>query len=337
LKPETISKSGDPTILAESNRTFLQSLLHFVKRLPDETGLLIILIGFGIILSFLSPYFLTAGNIINVMVTMTSTGIVAVGMTYVMLSGGIDLSVGSVMALAATVAATYSKAGSPFIVVLLIAVGIGFIIGLINGVAITKLRVPPLITTLAMLSVARGLQLIYGRAVTVTGLEDDINFLGRGALGPIPIPIVILLVLYVVASISLSRTSFGRKVYAVGGNERAAQIVGIKVNQVKITVYIISSILAAFGGLILVSRLGSAPTIIGTGLELDVIAAVVIGGTSLSGGKGGAWGSLIGVAILGLIQNTLNLLNVSPYYTQLVQGLVIFVAVAIDMNRRRWT
>jgi ribose transport system permease protein len=241
------------------------------------------------------------------------------------------------MALTATVAATYSKAGQPFIAVLLIAVGIGFIIGLINGVAITKLRVPPLITTLAMLSVARGLQFIYGRAVTVTGLENDINFLGRGAIGPIPVPIFILFALYIIASISLSRTSFGRKVYAVGGNERAAQIVGIKVNQVKISVYVISSVLAAFGGLILVSRLGSAPTIIGTSLELDVIAAVVIGGTSLSGGKGGVWGTLIGVAILGLVQNTLNLLNVSPYYTQLVQGLVIFIAVAIDMNRRRGT
>ncbi|MCL4251156.1 MAG: ABC transporter permease [Anaerolineae bacterium] len=336
MKPNSISEPENHVARAWNAPARLPNL-KFLKRLPDETGLLIILIGFGIILSILSPYFLTVGNFVNVIITMTSTGIVAVGMTFVMLSGGIDLSVGSTMALAATIAATYSKSGSPAVVVILIAVGIGIIIGLINGIAITKLRVPPLITTLAMLSVARGLELIYGRAVTVTGLGSDINFLGRGTIGPIPVPIVLLFGLYVIASIVLSRTSFGRKIYAVGGNERAAQIVGIKVNQIKISVYVISAVLSAFGGLILVARLGSAPTIIGTGLELDVIAAVVIGGTSLSGGKGGVWGTLLGVAILGLIQNTLNLLNVSPYYTQLVQGLVIFVAVAIDMNRRRGT
>jgi ribose transport system permease protein len=158
--------------------------------------------------------------------------------------------------------------------------------------------------------------------------------LGRGSIGPIPVPIVLLLLLYVMASVSLSRTAFGRKVYAVGGNERAARIVGIQVERIKISVYVLSSMLASFGGLILISRLDSAPTVIGTGLELETIAAVVIGGTSLTGGKGGVWGTLIGVAILALIQNALNLLNVSPYFTQLVQGLVIFTAVAIDMNRR---
>lgn len=309
--------------------------IQITRRLPDETGLLIILIGFAIILSLLSPYFLTISNFVNVIVTMSATGIVSIGMTYVMLAGGIDLSVGSTMALSAIVAATYAKNGSPVVVVILIGLGIGLLIGLINGLAITKLRVPPLITTLAMLSVARGIQLIYSRAVTVTGLGDDFGFLGRGSIGPIPVPIILLFVLYVIASISLSRTAFGRKVYAVGGNERAARIVGIKVERIKISVYMLSSVLATFGGLMLVSRLGSAPAIIGTSLELDVIAAVVIGGTSLSGGKGGVWGTLIGVAILGLIQNALNLLNVSPYYTQLVQGVVIFVAVAIDMNRRR--
>lgn len=306
-----------------------------IGRLPEEAGLLLIMIGISAVLTALSPYFLTLPNLINVVLTMSVIGIVSIGMTYVMLSGGIDLSVGSTMGLSAVVAATVAKNGNPFIAVVAVGLGIGFLIGLVNGLAITKLRVPPLIATLAMLSVAKGIQLIYSRGVTVFGLGDAVGWLGRGYIGPIPVPIFLLLLLYVLASYSLSRTSFGRKVYAVGGNEKAARIVGIQVQRIKVSVYVLSSMLAAFGGLILISRLDSAPTVIGTGLELDTIAAVVIGGTSLSGGKGNIWGTLIGVAILALIQNALNLLNVSPYFTQLVQGLVIFTAVAIDMNRRR--
>ncbi len=307
----------------------------WIGSMPEEAGLLLILVGISAVLAVLSPYFLTVPNLVNVVLTMSVIGIVSIGMTYVMLSGGIDLSVGSTMGLSAVVAATFAKSGSPFIVVMLVGLGIGLAIGLINGLAITRLRVPPLIATLAMLSVAKGLQLIFSRGVTVFGLGDAVGWLGRGYIGPIPVPIVLLLLLYLLASYSLSRTSFGRKVYAVGGNERAARIVGIQVERIKISVYVLSSMLASFGGLILISRLDSAPTVIGTGLELETIAAVVIGGTSLSGGKGGVWGTLIGVAILALIQNALNLLNVSPYFTQLVQGLVIFTAVAIDMNRRR--
>ena len=305
-----------------------------IGKLPEEAGLLLIMLGISALLAILSPFFLTLPNLVNVVLTMSVIGIVSIGMTYVMLSGGIDLSVGSTMGLSAVVAATFAKNDSPLILVVLIGLGIGFAIGLLNGLAITKLRVPPLIATLAMLSVAKGVQLIYSRGVTVSGLGDAVGWLGRGSIGPIPVPIVLLLLLYALASISLSRTAFGRKVYAVGSNERAARIVGIQVERIKISVYILSSMLASFGGLILISRLDSAPTVIGTGLELDTIAAVVIGGTSLTGGKGGVWGTLIGVAILALIQNALNLLNVSPYFTQLVQGLVIFTAVAIDMNRR---
>jgi ribose transport system permease protein len=305
-----------------------------IGKLPEEAGLLLIMLGISALLAILSPFFLTLPNLVNVVLTMSVIGIVSIGMTYVMLSGGIDLSVGSTMGLSAMVAATFAKNDSPLILVVLIGLGIGFVIGLVNGLAITKLRVPPLIATLAMLSVAKGVQLIYSRGVTVFGLGDAVGWLGRGSIGPIPVPIVLLLLLYALASISLSRTAFGRKVYAVGSNERAARIVGIQVERIKISVYILSSTLASFGGLILISRLDSAPTVIGTGLELDTIAAVVIGGTSLTGGKGGVWGTLIGVAILALIQNALNLLNVSPYFTQLVQGLVIFTAVAIDMNRR---
>lgn len=305
------------------------------RNVPEETGLLIILLSFALLLTILSPYFLTFDNIINVILQVTVTGITAIGMTYVMLSGGIDLSVGATLALSAVVAANFAKAGHPAIVVIGIGLSIGLVIGLLNGIAITKLRVPPLITTLAMLSIVRGIQLIYSRSVTVFGFGESFSFLGQGTIGPLPVPVIILIALYLLASFSLSRTAFGRKVYAVGGNERASNIVGIRVDRIKISVYVLSAVLASFAGLVLISRLDSAPAIIGTNLELETIAAVVIGGTSLSGGKGGVWGTLIGVAILGLIANALNLLNVSPYYTQLVQGLVIFIAVAIDMNRRR--
>ena len=303
-------------------------------KLPDEAGLLVIMIGISAVLAVLSPFFLTIPNLVNVVLTMSVIGIVSIGMTYVMLSGGIDLSVGSAMALSAVVAATYAKGGSPFVVVILIGLGIGFLIGLINGLAITKLRVPPLIATLAMLSVARGVQLIYSHGVTVFGLGDAVGWLGRGSIGPIPVPIVLLLLLYVLANFGLSRTAFGRKVYAVGGNERAARIVGHPGREdqnLRLHSFVDPCVIRRFDPDL---AIGFAPAIIGTGLELDTIAAVVIGGTSLTGGKGGVWGTLIGVAILALIQNALNLLNVSPYFTQLVQGLVIFTAVAIDMNRR---
>lgn len=305
------------------------------RNIPEETSLLFILLAFGVVLTILSPYFLTFDNLVNVIMQISVTGITAIGMTYVMLSGGIDLSVGATLALSAVVAANFAKAGHPALFVIGVGLSIGLGIGLINGFAITKLRVPPLITTLAMLSIVRGIQLIYSRAVTIFGFRDDFSFLGQGSIGPLPVPVIIVIVFYLVAWFVLTRTAFGRKVYAVGGNERAANIVGIRVDRIKISVYVLSAVLASFAGLVLISRLDSAPAIIGTNLELETIAAVVIGGTSLNGGKGSIWGTLIGVAILGLIANALNLLNVSPYYTQLVQGLVIFIAVAIDMNRRR--
>jgi ribose/xylose/arabinose/galactoside ABC-type transport system permease subunit len=309
--------------------------LPWTKHLPEETVLLLILIGFAAILTVLSPYFLTFDNLVNVIMTISVTGITAIGMTYVMLSGGIDLSVGATLALSAVVAGTLAKNGAPVPVVIFAGLGIGLAIGLINGLAITRLHVPPLITTLASLSVVRGIQLIYSRAVTVYDFGDLFGVLGRGSIGPIPVPVILVAGLYLIANFVLARTPFGRKIYAVGGNERAARIVGIRVEWIKVRVYLLCGLLAAFAGLVLISRLDSAPAVIGTGLELDAIAAVVIGGTSLNGGKGGVWGTLIGVGILGLIQNALNLLNVSPYYTQLVQGVVIFLAVAIDMNRRR--
>jgi len=266
MSPETIN-SGKPL---SAHRA---SAFALFGTLPEEAGLLLILIGISAVLAVLSPFFLTLPNLINVLMTMSVIGIASIGMTYVMLSGGIDLSVGSTMGLAAVTAAHFAKGGSPLVVVIGVGLGIGLVIGLVNGLAITKLRVPPLIATLAMLSVAKGIQLIYSHGVTVFDLGDAVGWLGRGFVGPIPVPIVLLILLYALASFSLSRTAFGRKVYAVGGNERAARIVGIRIDRIKIALYVLSGMLASFGGLILISRLDSAPTVIGTGLSPSWSAA----------------------------------------------------------------
>jgi len=305
-----------------------------VRRLPEEIGLLVILLGLCLCVSILSPYFFTFDNVINILLDISVTGIAAIGMTYVMIAGSIDLSVGSTLALSATLAASFLGGGRPIALAVAVALMVGLAIGVINGLAVTVLRIPSLIATLAMLSMARGAELMYGKAVTIFGFGDAFGTLGRGTIGPIPNPVVLTLSLFVITSIVLARTPFGRKIYAVGGSPRAARVVGIPVPRITIAVFIISGMLAALAGLVLISQLDSAPAILGTNLELQAITAVVIGGTSLTGGKGGVWGTLIGVTLIGVITNSLNLLNVSPYYQQLIQGAVLFIAVAIDMARR---
>lgn len=321
----------------ESGTAQLSRVKRLMARLPEEAGLLAILISFCGILVILSPYFLTFNNITNVLQDVAVTGIVSIGMTYVIISGGIDLSVGSTLALAAVVSATYAKHGHSVPSVILVAVLVGLVVGLLNGLAITLLHVPPLVTTLAMLSMARGAELFYGKANTIFGFGDRFDAIGGGSILQVPNLVSISLVLFVIGAFVLARTPYGRRVYAVGGSPRAARIVGISTRRVMTSVYVISGVLSGIAGVLLVSRLDSAPSILGTNLELQSISAVVIGGTSLTGGKGGVWGTLIGVLLIGVINNALNLLNVSPYYQQFVQGAVLFVAVAIDVVRRRGT
>jgi ribose transport system permease protein len=297
-------------------------------------------------LSLLSDHFLTADNGWNILRQISVNLCLSIGMTLVILSGGIDLSVGAILALAGAVAAGLLKngIGIPALDVALKFTTMGAILaGLIvggglgwaNGFAITRFQLPPFVATLGMLSIARGLTMLWTGGFPLTGLGDDFGSLGTGAFLGMPMPVWIMLALTAVFVVVTKRTRFGRHLYAVGGNERAARLTGLNVGRIKIAVYTLAGALAGVAGLIVTARLDSAQPNAGLGYELDSIAAVVIGGTSLSGGRGSVAGTVLGCLIIGVLNNGLFLLNVSPFWQQVVKGLVILLAVALDkMNSR---
>ncbi|MDI6601502.1 MAG: ribose ABC transporter permease [Thermoanaerobacteraceae bacterium] len=292
------------------------------------------LIALCAILSLLSPRFLTASNILNVLRQTSLNAVMAIGMTFVILTGGIDLSVGSVLAFSSIVAAGLAHSGVNAITAIFAGLIIGTVLGFINGLAVTKGNVPPFIATLAMMTMARGATLVYSNGQPKTGLGEGFYFLGNARIGSIPFPVIVLLVVFIIAYYILSETATGRYIYATGSNENAAKLTGIKTDRVKLLVYSISGFTAALSGMMVTSMLNSAPPTAGTGAELDAIAAVVLGGTSLSGGQGGVVGTIVGALIIGVLNNGLNLLNVSSYYQQLIKGAVILMAVLIDRRRR---
>jgi len=296
--------------------------------------ILFVFVGICILLSVLTPVFLSVNNIINVIRQVSINGILAAGMTMVIISGGIDLSVGSVAAICgAIVAGTQLKLG--LVPAMLLSVATGALLGLINGLVITKGKVAPFVATLGMTTVARGLTLIYTGGRPIYNLTDAFRVLGAGYVGPIPVPVLILALVIAVVHFVMSSTVFGREVYALGGNEEAARYSGINVERRRMMVYISMGLLSAVTGIVLTSRLGSADPTAGVGFETDAIAAVVIGGTSMSGGEGSVIGSLIGALIIGVMNNGLNLLNVSPYYQQIFKGLIVVLAVLMDSASRR--
>ncbi len=293
---------------------------------------------YGLVLSFLllclaltllSDRFLTVSNLLNVLRQATINGIIAVGMTYVILTAGIDLSVGSVLALATVVAAGLMQAGWPVPVGVLAGLGVGTLLGLINGFIIARAGIPPFVVTLGMMTVARGLALTYTQGRPITGLPDRFTFLGAGFLGPIPMPILVFAIVFGLGYVVLNRTVFGEWVYALGDNPVAARLAGLPTRHVTVLVYVISGFLAALAGLILVARLNSAQPTAGLGFEFDAIAAVVVGGTSFAGGEGGLFGTLLGVLIIQVLNNGLNLLNVSPLWEGVVKGVVIAAALLL--------
>ena len=309
----------------------------WLKRLQS----LIALVVLAAVLSLASDKFLTRENAVNVLLQISINLCVSLGMTIVILSGGIDLSVGSVLALAGAVGAGLLKNGFPipklgvmlqFTVLgsVVAAVLVGTVLGLFNGVAITRFRLPPFIATLGMLSVARGLAQLWTKGFPITGLGSGFGFLGTGRVLGIPMPVWISAVLVVLIALLARNTSFGRYVYAVGGNESAAKLSGVRVNRLKLGVYALGGALAGVGGVLLTSRLDSATPNAGIGDELNSIAAVVIGGTSLNGGRGSVWGTVLGCLIIGLLNNGLVLWGVSPFWQQVIKGLVILAAVALD-------
>ncbi|HVO38731.1 MAG TPA: ribose ABC transporter permease [Spirochaetia bacterium] len=305
-----------------------------IRHILRSYGILIAFVLIVIIMTILSPVFLTVTNVLNIIRQSSIYGIIAIGMTFVILTGGIDLSVGSILAIAGAIAAGSVKAGVGLGPTILIALGIGIGCGLVNGTLVTVGRITPFVVTLGMMSIARGLTLIYTRGYPISGFHPTFRYLGGGDLIAIPFPIIVFIVTTVLAWLVLTQTRLGRYTYAIGGNEETVKLSGINAGVYKTIVYMISGAASAISALILTSRLNSAEPVAGTGYELDVIAAVVIGGTSLMGGRGSVWGTLIGALLIGVINNGMNLLGISPYFQLVVKGIIIIGAVLLDRLRQ---
>lgn len=308
-----------------------QSITNYLQKLGPLVGLVII----TVILSIMSPNFLTLDNVFNVLRQVSINALIAFGMTFVILTGGIDLSVGSILALASALTAGMLASGMDPLLTVLLGLLAGAFMGALNGLIITKGKVAPFIATLATMTVFRGLTLVYTDGRPITGLNEStmVELMGRGYFGWIPVPIIWMLTTYFILYFILKKTTFGRRVYAIGGNEEASILSGIRVDRVKLWVYSITGTLSALAGIILASRLNSAQPTAGAAYELDAIAAVVLGGTSLSGGKGWIFGTLVGALIIGVLNNGLNLMNVSSFYQQVVKGGVILLAVLLDRKK----
>jgi len=287
-----------------------------------------------VILSLLSGSFLTVSNLLNIARQVSINAVIAAGMTFVILTGGIDLSVGSVLAVSGAVIAGLLSAGRPLLVGIGAGLAVGAALGLLDGLVITRGKVQPFIATLGMLTIGRGLTLVYTDGRPITGLPDAFVWLGAGEVSRIPVPVVIMILVSLISYGILTQTVFGRYVYAIGGNEEAARLSGVDVATHKTLVYVISGVLSAVSAVILTARLNSAQPTAGVGFELDAIAAVVLGGTTLAGGEGSISGTLLGAFIIGVINNGLNLLNVNPFYQQVVKGAVILLAVLLDRRLR---
>ncbi len=287
------------------------------------------------ILAILAPAFRSWGYVLVVTRQASVVGIMAVGMTFVILTGGIDLSVGSILALSAAVVASFLKLGMPLGLAIVIGLGVGAAVGLANGLIITVGRITPFVATLAMMSVGRSLTLVHNNGIPISGFSPDFRFIGGGTVLGIPFPVVIFVVTVIVAAVVLRETRLGRYTYAIGGNEEAVRLSGIPAGFYKTLVYVISGVTCGIAALINASRVNSAETVAGTGYELDVIAAVVIGGTSLMGGRGSVLGSLIGALLIAVINQGMTLLGIGVYYQGMVKGLILLGAVLLDQLREQ--
>jgi ribose transport system permease protein len=294
------------------------------------------LIGFlllFIILSVVSPQFMTFGNLRNVALQTSVNMLLAVGMTFVILTSGIDLSVGSTLAMTSSVAAGLMVTHVPIWIAVVVALAIGLLAGLFNGIFVAYAGLAPFIVTLGTMTLFRGITEIYTHGTPIFNLPDSFAWLGTAQLAGIPVPVILTVIVLIVAWVILAKSVPGRRIYAVGGNEQVAYLAGVRVKKYLLLVYMISGFLAAVAGLVLTSRLGSAEPTAGTGYELDAITAVVLGGTSLFGGEGTLVGTIIGAAILGVIDNGLNILNVNSFWQDAVRGAIILVAILLDRKK----
>lgn len=293
------------------------------------------LVALGVIFWILTPHFLTVSNLVNIVQQTSINAIIAVGLTYVIITAGIDLSVGSILAFAGVVLGSALNAGVPIILAIGAALVVGMLCGAVNGLLIAYGKLPPFISTLGMMSVARGAALIYSDGRPISGFSSEFRFIANGEILSIPAPILIMLLIYLVAHFILTKTRLGRYIYAMGGNEEAAILSGVNVKVYKTIVYSIGGLLSGLAAVLLTARLNSAQPIAGLMYELDAIAATVIGGTSLMGGEGKVAGTLIGALIMGVLRNGLNLLGVSSFLQQTIIGSVIIIAVLIDMALKK--
>ena len=316
-----------------SKNTIVNFVINFVK---ENTG---ILIGFGLMcitLSILSPVFLTQANILNVLRQVSTNANLAFGMTFAIIICGIDLSVGSILAVSGTLTAgLIALQNVPVPIAVIIGLLLGTLLGFFNGFVIAKTGIPPFIVTLAMYNIARGAAYVYTGGMPIRTMNPQFTSIGTGYLGPIPLPVLYTLVFFIFVSLLLNKTRFGRHVYAVGGNREAAKFSGINIKKVEIGVYTLIGFLSAFSGIVLCARMYSGQPTVGVGFELDAIAAVVLGGTSMLGGIGKMGGTFIGVLVIGVLNNGLNLLNINSFWQLIAKGAVILLAVYMDMLKKK--
>lgn len=307
-----------------------------LKELLGKLGPVLALLVLMVIVTILNPNFIAPINLLNLLRQVSVNALIAFGMTFVILTGGIDLSVGSTLALSGALVAGMIASGLDPILAMIIGVVIGGVLGAVNGLLITKGKMAPFIATLATMTIYRGATLVYTDGNPITGIGDSFifKFIGRGYLFNIPVPVILMAIAFILLYVLLHKMTFGRKTYAIGGNEKASYIAGIKIDKVKTLIYALSGMMASVAGIIITSRLNSAQPTAGQAYEMDAIAAVVLGGTSLSGGKGRIFGTLIGALIIGTLNNGLNLIGVSSFYQQIVKGIVIIIAVLLDRKKK---
>jgi ribose transport system permease protein len=311
-----------------------QRLRGLIRRNISLFGVILALALIMIALGLTTGSFFTASNLSNIARQSVWVGVMAVGMVFVLGTEGIDLSVGSVLSLTGVVVAALITGGQNIFLALIAGLAFGSLVGLVNGLLITSVRLPPFIATLGMMSVLQGIAYVYTQGIPIYGLQyPEMQMWAQGFVGPVPIPVLIMLIVWVLGFAVLTRTPYGRYVLSVGSNENAANLVGISVNRIKISVYVVSGFLAALAGILLASRSEAAVPTAGSGYEMDVIAAAVIGGTSMSGGIASISGAVIGSVLMTTIRNGLNLLGISSLWHQVVMGILILVAVAIGSWR----
>ncbi|MGI6578868.1 MAG: ABC transporter permease [Saccharofermentanales bacterium] len=310
-----------------------------LEKLLRQFALLFVVVFIIVLMSFLSKTFLTANNIRNILRQISLNGILAVGMTFVILTGGIDLSVGSTVAIAGVVCGSLLMQGMNTFQVILISLVFSLLVGVLNGYLISYVGFQPFIATLATMTISRGAVLAYADGKPYTISDESFKVIGQGTVKflslEIPVPVILLVVVTILGLVILTMTTFGRYIFAIGGNYDAARFSGVRVKKIQFAVYIISALCAWVVGLILAARISSGQPTAGESYEMDAIAATAIGGTSMSGGTGSLTGTILGFFIIGLLSNSMNLLNINSFYQQIVKGLLIIIAVFLDMKSKR--